>query len=46
MNNPEALAMARSDPAQWALLLEWEVEASKSLVEAGTHIIVVAEKAA
>jgi len=45
-NNPVALAIARNDPAQWALLLEWEVEASKSLVEAGTHIIVVAEKAA
>jgi len=46
VNNPEALAMARSDPAQWSALLEWELEASKSLVEAGTHIIVVAEKAA
>lgn len=46
-NDPQALAMARSDPAQWEALLEWEVEASASpgLVEAGTHILVVAEKA-
>lgn len=44
--NPDVLVGVRNDPAHWEALLEWELEASASpgLVEAGTHIIVVAEK--
>lgn len=47
-NHPDVLAGVRHDPAQWKALLDWEVEASASpgLLEAGTHIILVAEKMA